>query len=371
MSLVAAVAVAGLTTISSAADLSEAIKNTTIGGSAAYRYDDRGIDNNGAGTNDFTRNSYKIVVAVKSKINDNTTLKVAGVGAELDSDTSNSTSGAPNVGTIARFSFIYTGVKNTTISLGKIGLATPFTVASDAMGNTQRGDGVLAVTKAGPVTLIGGYFNQTDMATTGSNTLVGGTGGEDVVALGANVSVANVALDAFFVDRDELYDVYTLGASTTIEGVSAYIRHSALDQDAVGTDDSLTKLGAKAKFGIVGVGADYGWTNKEGGLVAEDADAKAAFQGWGLSINGVADASLLKTNVNVQINAKLNLAANYNVLEYGNESTGNVNQTDKEIYAQATYKPSANLMTYVRFGEVQYDDAENGTRGRLHVQYNF
>ncbi|MGB5791421.1 major outer membrane protein, partial [Poseidonibacter sp.] len=72
LSLVAAVAVAGLSTSLSAKALEEAIKNVDVSGTAAYRYDDRSNDDQ-TDANNYSRNSYKIAVNLKSKINDDMT----------------------------------------------------------------------------------------------------------------------------------------------------------------------------------------------------------------------------------------------------------------------------------------------------------
>ncbi|WP_419671740.1 hypothetical protein [Aliarcobacter butzleri] len=58
--------------------------------------------------------------------------------------------------------------KNTTVTAGKQGLATPWTVAIDSDGNEQTGTGVLALSSVGPVTAGAGYFNQTNLDKSGN-----------------------------------------------------------------------------------------------------------------------------------------------------------------------------------------------------------
>ena len=81
MSLVAAVAVAGLTA-ANAKPLEEAIKNVDVSGTVVYRYDDRNRDTTAtqAGQNSTVTNNYKIGVNLKSKVNDDVTYQDKKVG---------------------------------------------------------------------------------------------------------------------------------------------------------------------------------------------------------------------------------------------------------------------------------------------------
>ncbi|MFY4804639.1 hypothetical protein ACOTWC_11285, partial [Aliarcobacter butzleri] len=73
--------------------------------------------------------------------------------------------------TLSHANFAFTGIKNTTITAGKQGLATPWTVALDSDGNEQTGTGVLALTTFGPVTAGAGYFNQTNLDNNGDTVI--------------------------------------------------------------------------------------------------------------------------------------------------------------------------------------------------------
>jgi len=362
LSLVAAVAVAGLST-ANAKPLEEAIKNVDVSGTVVYRYDDRDKD-----SSNYTRNSYKIAVNLKSKINDEMTANtrtIIGGGktdmAVLDTNAADSEAAFA----LTQANFAYTGIANTTLIAGKQAVPSPFAVQADGAGDEDTGTGLTAVVNAGPATIAATYLNQTNLVTNGA----------DLAGLGVMANVGGVALDAWYLDVQETsatndgHQAYTVGAKTKIAPVSLYARYSAVAHDAANTDtESLWKVGAKAKLGMVGFGVDYGKTNdvtnyQTGVNLTGDADAKVNLQGWALNLNSN-DSSLLKVNVNAAVSKAVKLSANYNTKEAGSVDS-------KEYYGQVTYKAGKNFMTYLRLGQHKTDGSDKGTRGRLHVQYSF
>jgi len=374
MSLVAAVAVAGLTNANAGA-LEDAIKNTSILGYATYRYDDRTTDNDAAtGFSNETNNSHKIAVGLVSKITDD--LSYTFVGAVTNTNETTSGNGVDYMG--GKFysvysNFTYTGFANTSIILGQQGLNTPMTIAYDTIGGTQEGTGIAAVTTLGPVTVVAGFMNDQNLNGGDTDISALGTASEinsaDLYILQANAKLAGVALDATYLDLEDLFKSYSIGAKTSVDldsvKLTPYARYTNLEIDGAANDNELWYVGTKFKAGIVGGNIAYGETGKDGGLVAVDRDAEAAFQGWGTLINGQADASLLKTNVNVDVMSGVNVALNYNAQEVVDVDTD-------EIYGQLTWKPAKNFMAYLRYGVVEKDGVNNDAqRGRLHVQYTF
>lgn len=430
MSLVAAVAVAGLTTTSSAKALEEAIKNVDVSGTVVYRYDDRQFDEKQIGDDqgrDLSNNKYKIGLTLKSKVNDDVTAVTRFiVGSDTNDFVSLNTTqkgdAQANVG-LSNVYFSYTGIANTTVNVGKQGLTTPWTVAIDADGNEQTGTGILALTNVGPVTLAGAYFNQTNLDKStdasingslsaahdeklykkGRGAAVGESilgGDKNVITVGAMGNIGPVALDAWYLDMQDSFDTYTLGAMAKFDldtvKLSMGIRHTELDFDkevhaAAGEvlskeDNSLTKIMLAAKMGIFGANVNYGWTDSEGGLVALDNDAKTGMQGWATQLNGVADAKYLQVKANAQVLPSLNISLNYHKLDKDKvkTSTGSTQRedaTDTEYYVQASYKMSKNFGGYIRLGKAEFEkdykdnngkDKDNdGTIGRLQVQYSF
>ncbi len=389
LSLVTVVALAGLTT-ANAKPLEEAIKNVDVSGTVAYRYDDRTNDDQTDGNN-YTKNSYKIAINLKSKINDDLTANtktIIGSGNDMVSMDTDTADGEADFG-LSHVNFAYTGLANTTIIAGKQAVPSPFAVQADSAGDADTGTGITAVVNAGAVTIAATYLNQTNLNAAKGNGITGASidlGGQDLAGLGLMSNVGPVAVDAWYLNlaetsaSDDGHAAYTVGMSTKIDVVSLYARYSAVSHDASTLDtESLWKVGAKAKLGMIGFGVDYGQTNKvdvvaSGVGITGDADAKVNLQGWGLNLNQKNDASLLKLNVNAAVSKSISLSANYNILTQDFDKAGAATTTGdaKEYYGQLTHKMGKNFMYYVRLGQVDADSkTDKGTRGRLHVQYSF
>jgi ACT domain-containing protein len=373
MSLVAAVAVAGLSSTVSAQPLTEAIKNVDISGSVLYRYNDYSYDNKGSDTENY----YKVATSLKSKVNDYVTATVRVVAAsatggivKLDTSANNDSNVAVSV-SHANFT-----VKTdaATVIAGKQGLTTPWTVALDNDGDEQTGTGILALIPAGPVTVAAAYFNQTNLTATGSVLNKAGitTTEANIATLGLMAQAGPVALDAWYLNLSDVLDTYTVGAKTTIEGITADLRYTSVDfEDAImTTDNSLLNLKISSKVGPVAVWGQYAMTDKDGGTTALENSAKTSVEGWNVTSNGKADMDLFGIGASMDVMSGLNVALNYRTLDYAN------NSEESELYTQITHKMGKNLITYVRLG--QYDKDLTGTtndvdsfRGRLQVEYKF
>ena len=215
ISLVAAVAVAGLTS-ANAQQLEQAIKGVEVSGSVVYRYNDYNNDTNYAvegknrtlasdnggkvdtdgnnteggayngtstknnGTNSYSDNNYKVGLNVAAPVNEfvkfNSRFLVADAKGEFagastpNGGLDSQDNGDTNVDVeLSNAYFGFTGFKNTTINAGKQGLTTPWTVATQIDGNEQTGTGLLALhTLNQNVTFAGAYFNQTNLGTSGN-----------------------------------------------------------------------------------------------------------------------------------------------------------------------------------------------------------
>ncbi len=401
LSLVAAVAVVGFTS-ANAQSLEEAIKGVETSGSVVYRYNDYNNDNSST-SKDASDNNYKVALNLASKVNEdvkfNSRFLVGGddLGfASLDTSTKSDTN--PNV-TLSNAYFGYTGLQNTTVNVGKQGLTTPWTVAVDSDGNEQTGTGILALSTVGPVTLAGAYFNQhnvdasTDAKVSNIGSLNLGTplvgvlkGDESIATVGAIAPVGPVTFDAWYLDLQETFDSYTVGAKSSLDfsgvtlGLDARYASLTLDDsvaNALSVDDanSIAKIMLTAKMGIVSAKVLYAMTDEDGGLTALDNDAVTTVNGWSTTVNGKADADYWQTSLGLDILSNLNLSANYNNLQYVNASAQDL--TEEELYAQLVYKMSKNLSSYVRVGTYTKDNdttntaINDDTRGRVQVEYTF
>ncbi|PPK59614.1 major outer membrane protein [Malaciobacter marinus] len=401
LSLATSIALASFS-CANAQDLEQAIKNVDVSGTVAYRYNDY-EENTGGLDDSSTSNNYKIAVNVKSQVNEDITANTRFIIGSDTAPVSLSThdDGDANVDmTLSEVNFTYTGIANTSITLGKQGLATPFTLHRDAMGDEQTGTGILAVTNVGPVTLAGAYFNQTNLGTSGDylpgentkNTTTFNTtsgtldvtttsddfGDKNIITAGAMLNIAGINADAWYIDMQDIFDAFTIGLSAKYNigdvKLAPYARYTSLDLDNSSLDNKLWKIGMRANMGIFGAHLGYGETDEEGGVTALDYSAATGYdEHWNIALSGISDASIVFASVDAQVMPKLNVALKYTNLDTDSKS----NSTDQEeIYTQLTYNMSKNLSTYVRFGQYEKKDDNNGddidsTRGRLQVQYSF
>ncbi|MDN5077460.1 major outer membrane protein [Aliarcobacter butzleri] len=423
LSLVAAVAVAGFST-ANAQPLEEAIKNVETSGSVVYRYNDYNNDRevNGVKLNDKsdTNNNYKIGLNLSSKVNDyvkfNSRFLVANESGDFASGSNPSnglntqTGGDSNVDVeLSHANFAFTGIKNTTITAGKQGLTTPWTVAIDSDGNEQTGTGILALSTVGPVTFAGAYFNQTNLDKSGDlfgtlNTVMNNAtlnkqvGSLDVATVGVIADLSPVTVDAWYLNMDQMFDTYTVGAKSDFKfdggkiGVDARYVSLTLKESVAraagmvnGADvidsNSLAKIALTGNVGIVNAKVAYAKTDKDGGITSLDKDSETALLGWSLHTVGKADADYWQGVLGVNILDNLNLSANYGNLQYkANNRPNAADVEEEEVYAQLTYKMSKNLSTYVRYGTYSKDTTPVGgvkaednddTRGRIQVEYTF
>ncbi|MDN5055269.1 porin [Aliarcobacter butzleri] len=422
LSLVAAVAVAGFST-ANAQPLEEAIKNVETSGSVVYRYNDYNNDRevNGVKLNDksSTNNNYKIGLNLSSKVNDyvkfNSRFLVANeagdfAGANPSNGLDTQDAGDSNVDVeLSHANFAFTGIKNTTITAGKQGLTTPWTVAIDSDGNEQTGTGILALSTVGPVTFAGAYFNQTNLDKSGDlfgtlNTVMNNAtlnkevGSLDVATVGVIADLSPVTVDAWYLNMDQMFDTYTVGAKSDFKfdggkiGVDARYVSLTLKESVAraagylnGADvidsNSLAKIALTGNLGIFNAKVAYAKTDKDGGITSLDKDSETALLGWSLHTVGKADADYWQGVLGVNILDNLNLSANYGNLQYKASNLANAaDMEEEEVYAQLTYKMSKNLSTYVRYGTYTREttsiagvktENNDDTRGRIQVEYTF
>jgi len=447
ISLVAAIAVAGFTT-ANAQPLEEAIKNVEVTGSVVYRYNSNTNDANKgtlykvSGTNtdgsaksvkdisksDDSTNNYKVALGLSSKVNDDVKFNSrfvvgapssTGTGDAGFASLSTNDNADQNVGTeLTNANFAYTGIKSTTVSVGKQGLTTPWTVAVQSDGNEQTGTGILALSTVGPVTLAGAFFNQSNLnnssdvkiggadtitthagsktgAVTGEYTsgatsltslgLIDGT--ENIGTVGTIAALGPVTLDAWYLDLDKKFNTYTLGAKYASKlsniDLGADARYVSLKLDKEYNDDNtrntIAKIAVTADAGLIDGNLAFAKTGKDGGLTALDNDASTTLLGWTLTANGKDNAKYIKAGLGIDLLSNVNLSANYGQIKW--DEAEDVDGKEKEVYGQLKYTMSKNLSTYVRYGTYTKEftladgsDSEkvnDDVRGRIQVAYTF
>lgn len=359
MSLIAAIAVAGTT--ASAQPLAEAIKNVDVSGTVAYRYDDR--EDNATLPGDSASNSYKVALSASSKVTDDVTFNSRFI-VGTDSGPAvlgTSTNSDQNVSVqLSEANFTYTGVKGLAVTVGKQGVATPFTVHRDAMGSESTGTGILATYSFAPITVAGAYFNQTN--------IVGAT---DIYVIGLMGSFAGINADAWYLDADDTLDAYTVGLSASYDvgavSLSPSLRYSEQDNDANNNKISTFKASIGASIGMFDAYLAYADSGKDGGVAIDGlSSATVADDHWRVALINQADSDIIFANIGAQVTDKIHVSLRHSDLD----SPKGV-ADEKETYGQVVYQHSANLSTYVRFGEYKKQGEEAATSGRLHVQYSF
>lgn len=434
ISLVAAVAVAGFST-ANAQPLEEAIKNVDVSGSVVYRYNN--YDNDKVSNSRTDTDNYKIGLNLSSKVNDyvkfNSRFIVGGADSGFASLNAKKGGADDNADvSLSNAYFGFTAIPNTVVNVGKMGLATPYTVAVDINGNEQTGTGILALSTFGPVTAGAGYFNNQNFnklsdingsmglksnPTTissvygpqnpnGSWNIGSFTTGMDIFDAGSDLYVATVQgdldfvkLEAWYLGMQDTFNSYTLAATSKIDlaenaniGLEARYVQLALDSDVekdLGLDDdknSMFRFAVDGKVSIVNARLAYTKTGKDGGLTAVDQDAKNTSLGWFISSNGIADADYFQAALGADILDNLNFTVHYGNLKADGSDKATINHIlmgnaagqdlkQQEVYGQLTYKMSKNLNTYLRYGnyERKYDGVKNVDQnaGRLQVAYTF
>ncbi|MGJ0377514.1 major outer membrane protein [Aliarcobacter cryaerophilus] len=413
ISLVAAVAVAGFST-ANAQPLEEAIKNVDVSGSVVYRYNN--YDNSVGTKTQPESNNYKIGLNLSSKVNDYVKFNsrfIVGDKTDFASLSSKKdAAGDTNASvTLSQAYFGLTAIPNTVVNIGKQGLTTPYTVATDINGNEQTGTGILALSTFGPITAGAGYFNSTNVNESGNgiisttrlfNTLnnsgANGKGGLDMYVATVQGDLDFVKLEAWYAGLQNTFNSYTLAATSNIDlaenaklGLEARYVDLTFNNKVknltglTSEDNSMIRLAVDGKFSIVNARLAYTMTDKDGGLTALDQDAKNTSLGWFITSNGIADADYFQAALGADILDNLNFTAHYGNLKADRTDAGRTTLSSalitgqelkqQEVYGQLTYKMSKNLSTYLRYGN--FEQKVGGTKnidqdaGRLQVAYTF
>jgi hypothetical protein len=273
MSLVAALAVAGLSSTASAGSLEEAIKGVSISGKMEVEYEKKMYKSGGDDTDRGDRWDYDFDITAKVPVNDNVTA-IAGFQADKETDIEEET-GNGNVD-MPKIYFQYANGPVTAM-VGKQSIGAPW--FDDA-----RGNGVKALFNTGPVTLAAAHFTGTT-----SDGLTSELEKADISAIAAIGSIGPVNFQAWYANLsgitatlgttlDADADSLVLMADAKFDIVNVGIRHAQADYDL--TDNSthgdpeaeLTKIDVSVDFGVAKPYAGYAWTNDDDDLAGDTAD---------------------------------------------------------------------------------------------------
>ena len=308
LSLAAAVAVSAFATTATAGSLENAIKDTTISGKfmVGYNYADNKLADTTSNTNE-----YDIDVTVTTKVND-VISATFGVEADHDLATSDVTTDAGKGNEIGITKLYFTAKTDVaTVMVGKQKQPTPFL-------DDERGDGVVALIPAGPVTIAAGTF-------TGMNGQAGVT--SDINALAVIGSAGPVNASLWFLDIPNVADAYSLNLTANAGPVALNFTHSDADYDVLlnKQDASLTKLVASMTVADVNLVAGYGMTNDNkngrgfGVDLTTDDDAATNFRLDQLVLDDYNDADALLLGASMTFGATT-VGAQYLMVDVGSDT---------------------------------------------------
>ena len=316
LSLAAAVAVSAFATTATAGSLENAIKDTTISGKfmVGYNYADNKLADTTSNTNE-----YDIDVTVTTKVND-VISATFGVEADHDLATSDVTTDAGKGNEIGITKLYFTAKTDVaTVMVGKQKQPTPFL-------DDERGDGVVALIPAGPVTIAAGHFTGMNGGTTANVTTDTYKGGlinlnlsqRDISALALIGAAGPVNYSAWYVtasnaDDSEVItdsaiatnalekglDAYTVNLNGKFGPVSVDATYSSAELQAVSgskfDSETLLKVTAAMKVDAINLTAGYAQTNDSKHNLA-GADLNARLHGVDLTSDNDA-----KTNMAMEI----------------------------------------------------------------------
>ena len=387
LSLVAAVAVAGLSTTSSAQDLSNAIKGVDVSGYVRYR-GTQTETNTAKATNS---NEYKASMTLTAKANDNVKVTTAFYAVGDTKNDAAATNDADVAVVLAKAYFTYANGPLTAL-VGKHQMGTPFTTAAD-----NRGTGITALYNAGAATLAVAHFanNNIDKSNADELVNVSNTGINVAAVIGAvgpvnaqlwlaetSHGVSNTSTD---VDTSTV-DAQALLLSGKVANVTLNATYAELDFKTTTYTDSNEKLIVTAATPVAGVNLTAGYVTTgtardgaavaNGGLTSFDVDAATNFKVEQLAASNLNDAEV------IYLAASTNIGPVKATLEYADgdfktsTTASNTSRTDvTETVVSLSYPMSKNFVVsgYISDYDTQATGATatDSDKTRLEVIYTF
>ena len=342
MSLVAAVAVAGLTTTSSAANLEDAVKNTKMTGYVRYR-----LETNHEATASDVNEKTKAVYKFTTPVNDTVTSNVKLVAGEASTDNGDVKASLA----VTEANFVIKAGAATVIA----GLQTSQSPFFANNGDT-RSHGVTALIPAGAMTIAAAHYTTTVPSAVGIT--------EDISALGAIGKFGAVNAQAWYATVNNTDVTATAILASAKVGPVTVAAHTAEVDNGTSADISNTQLAVSGKAGNISYTAAYATTGTASGdvTVDGDTDSKLIFAGEILSTKtGDLDAMVLS------VGAKVSDAVNVGLLHI----TGETGSTDvDETKLSVGYKMSKNFgaSAWYSTGAV---GATDHAKSRIEVKYTF
>ena len=367
LSLAAIVAAGALTTVN-AKPLEEAIKGVDFSGMLRYRLNQKEVES----VKSDNHNDWDFLAKFTAPVTEDIKAVMAfASNSGKGVNQSGSSVSSLNVD-LAKAFFVYSK-DALTVKAGMQAFGHPI---FDNGFNGNKGNGVVAMYNAGPVTLAGAYF--AGIGGPGINLLSSVNGDEaDVAAVAVIGSMGPVSAQVWYVTIQDVVDgqffVQADGKFAMVNVTGQFINTKIDDRlvPAAATDDSGNYYALKVGADFAPVTVNVGYTkndDKQGHYSVAGADSAVIHPGWrlGYEIDNVADAESYFADVTATFGKYSVMVAYANAEVPGKDYD--------EIQAKVGYQVSKNLNTYVRYSTM---DIDNGTTSidsdylRFEANYSF
>ncbi len=346
LSLVTAVALAGLSSVN-AASLEEAIKGVDVSGNVRYRYNDKKVKDGDSTQN----NDYDIELTAKIPVNDSVKATIKfDFSYDYTADTADASRKSLDIED-AFFTYTHPSFVG---SMGKQNVPGP---QSDGINGT----GIVLTAPLGSVSLVGTYFNST------------GVSARDLYQAAILASFGPVNADLWYGDVADTLSAYTLGLGANIDVVSISARYSKKNLDDVKDEKlSVAKLNVSANLGMATVSAGFARTGKHNGGIgaALDTSGDSAVNTFNLKQHYASmksDAKSFKVGVSFKANDSVTLGLGHINTKY---KPAKDKIKAKETAVSASYAMSSNFKISSYYSMMK-DNSVKTNKGRLELKYSF
>ncbi len=362
MSLVAAIAVAGLTNVS-ASSLEDAVKNTEISGKVYTEFLSNADNTTGGSTAGAT--DFDFDITFSTKVNDNVTSVIT---LESDSALGEEAKTADQALNLDTIKFVY-AKNNLTANVGRFASVSP-TMDGDKI------EGFSATYKVGVASLFAQYgVNNADTFGDFSEfAVMAPVGPVNLEAWYTQYSPDTTSASAGTSAGADFGITTTVVASTTLEGFNLKARYATTDYNTSASKDGSTlRLDGSTTISNVTLAATYVSTDKDGGAAAHtDAAAANSYEQSQLTMDTLSttnDLSIWAVSATVPYNE-----VTYQVA-YASIDADTTNEDATELRLRATHMLSSNFKVMGTYSMYEEDnagvEAANSDSTRIEFKYSF
>jgi hypothetical protein len=342
----AAIMAVGAISAANATSLEESIKGVDLSGYAYYRFHDA------SGSEAYSK--IELRGQLTAPVQENIQFQTRFTAGKSTATNASSGGATPAVD---RLLFNYTGLANTTVTLGRMYAGTPLddtaAVGLKVVSSPVKG-----------LTLAGAYFTD-NSAVTNALTALAVIYSNDMfnarawyVMMDSENSSANNGADFIFVE-----------GGANVGPVALKAQYAQANPDGIAPTASTIRVQASGKMDAFGLRVGYVTNDKDAGDVTIDGSAEGdndlIYGGiYGLVQINEADESAYFGEVSGKFGK---FAAKAGYVSYDNGTY------DDQYYGQVSYQMTKKFSTYVRYGSASpvAAGADDKTLARFHAQYNF